>query len=162
MAKEANDQAELKTIDSDSQTLVKSVKDLELRGLLSDPEDRDRRFSHAVVTHCVCLTDGGVFANRGFDHTANRVNVAMDDGKVSFESLPLLKLASNGPMALIGFCDDHDTRCVFVKTMDNTWPKLTCTDATETVDATVVEPVVLAEATSRFGDRRVRISSIVG
>ncbi len=39
MAKEANDQEELAAVEKESETLAKSVKDLELRGLLSAPED---------------------------------------------------------------------------------------------------------------------------
>ncbi len=39
MAREADDQDELKSLDSESAELISSVKDLELRGLLSQPED---------------------------------------------------------------------------------------------------------------------------
>jgi len=46
MALEANDQGELASLDKESKSLYNSVKDLELRGLLSAPEDR----KNAILT----------------------------------------------------------------------------------------------------------------
>lgn len=46
MALEANDQGELSSLDKESLSLYNSVKDLELRGLLSAPEDR----KNAILT----------------------------------------------------------------------------------------------------------------
>lgn len=46
MAQEANDQGELSSLDKESESLYDSVKDLELRGLLSAPEDR----KNAILT----------------------------------------------------------------------------------------------------------------
>ena len=46
MAREADDQAELAVVFEESESLEKSVKDLELRGLLAQPEDR----KNAILT----------------------------------------------------------------------------------------------------------------
>jgi hypothetical protein len=68
---------------------------------------------------------GGMAAYGQVDDTSRVLHGAIDQGQVSFPHLTLLKLVTQAMVGHVIFRDNQSPRGVFIKAVDDAWPKLT-------------------------------------
>ena len=68
------------------------------------------------------------------DDAGGGVEVAVDEGEVGLGGLPVLELAGDAPVGLVGFADDHDAGGELVESVDDAWAAFGGADVGEAFD----------------------------